>query len=168
MDVQLDLSAHCIETEIKRRYNLEISAYFKAGLEEQQRLEPIIDTLRLALETFDFAKLRTRYPALAGGGRHNIRISRKNKRVFIAIDNTTINPLDERNGPAFYIQGSDRQGCWLRAIGCRRGGIAFPWKNHYRASSKLTIRFRGNSGRNLCHNDNARVDEVVRPGASGA
>lgn len=96
MEVQLDLSTHCIETEIKRRYNLEISAYFKAGSEEQQRLEPMIDMLRLALEIFDFAKLRTRYPALAGGTDHNIRISVKNKRVLIAIDNTTIDPLDER------------------------------------------------------------------------
>lgn len=96
MEVQLDLSTHCIETEIKRRYNLEISAYFKAGLEEQQRLEPIIDMLRLALETFDFAKLRTRYPALAGGAGHNIRISiEENKRIVIAIDNTTIHPLDD-------------------------------------------------------------------------
>jgi hypothetical protein len=95
MDVQLDLSTHCIETEIKRCYNLKISAYFKAGLNERQRLEPIIDMLRLALETFDFAKLRTRYPALAGGRRHNIRLSLKNKRVTIAIDNTTLDPLDD-------------------------------------------------------------------------
>jgi hypothetical protein len=78
-----------------RCYNLKISAYLKAGLEEQQRLEPIIDMLRLALETFDFAKLRTRYPALAGGTHHNIRLSRKNKLVTIAIDNTTMDPLDD-------------------------------------------------------------------------
>jgi hypothetical protein len=95
MEVRLDLSTHCIETEIKRRYNLEISAYFKAGLEEQQRLEPIIDMLRSVLETFDFAKLRTRYPALSGGTDHNILISIKNNQVSIAIDNTTFYPLDD-------------------------------------------------------------------------
>ena len=93
MDIQLDLSAHCIETEIKRLYKHEISAYFKAGLEERQRREPTIDMLRLALETFDFAKLWARYPALAGGAHHDIRISRWNKRVLIVIDGTTINPL---------------------------------------------------------------------------
>ena len=95
MDVQLDLSAHCIETEIKKGYNLAISAYFKAGLEEQQRLEPIIDMLRSALESFDFAKLRTRYPELAGGADHNVRLFLENKRVSIAIDNTTIYPHND-------------------------------------------------------------------------
>jgi hypothetical protein len=95
MDVQLDLSAHCIETEIKKRYNLAISAYFKAGLEEQQRLEPIIDMLRSALESFDFGKLRTRYPELAGGADHNVRLFLENKRVSIAIDNTTIYPHND-------------------------------------------------------------------------
>ena len=95
MKIILDLSKHCIETEIKKRYNLAISAYFKAGLEEQQRLEPIIDMLRSALESFDFAKLRTRYPELAGGADHNVRLFLENKRVSIAIDNTTIYPHND-------------------------------------------------------------------------
>lgn len=95
MDVQLDLSAHCIETELNRQYNRAISEYFKAGLEEQKRLEPIIDMFRLALETLDFAKLRTRYPALCGGAHRNIRISCKGKRILISIDDATINPLDD-------------------------------------------------------------------------
>ena len=92
MDVQLDLSTHCIETELNRRYNRAISEYFKAGSEEQKRLEPIIDMFRLALETLDFAKLRARYPALSGGTRRNIRISCKGKHVLITIDNTTLDP----------------------------------------------------------------------------
>jgi hypothetical protein len=95
MKIRLDLSTHCIETEIKRRYNLEISAYFKAGLEEQQQLEPIIDILRLALETFDFARLRAQHPELAGGADHDVRIFKENKQISIAIDNTTINPQDD-------------------------------------------------------------------------
>jgi nitric oxide reductase activation protein len=95
MEVQLDLSAHCIETEIKKRYNLEISAYYKAALEEQQRLGPIIDMLRAALETFDFAELRTRHPELAGGADHNVRLFVENKQVSIAIDNTTIYPHND-------------------------------------------------------------------------
>jgi hypothetical protein len=95
MDVRLDLSTHCIETEIKKRYNLEISAYFKVGLEEQQRLEPIIEMLRLSLVTFNFSRLRARYPALDGGAHHNIRLWYKNKRVLISIDNSTIDPLDD-------------------------------------------------------------------------
>lgn len=95
MELRLDLSNHCIETEIKRRYNLEISAYFKAGLEEQQRLELIIDMLRLALESFDFARLRARHPELAGGANHNVLIFMKNKQISIAIDNTTVHPHDD-------------------------------------------------------------------------
>jgi hypothetical protein len=46
------------------------------------------------LETFDFAKLRARYPALAGGEHHKIIISRKDKNVLITIDDKTISPLD--------------------------------------------------------------------------
>ena len=93
MDIQLDLSAHCIETELNRQYNRAISEYFKGGVEEQKRLEPIIDMLRLALETLDFAKLRSRYPALSGGAHEDIRISCINKRIFISIGDTTIDPL---------------------------------------------------------------------------
>ncbi|MGD8833794.1 MAG: hypothetical protein PVJ84_20110 [Desulfobacteraceae bacterium] len=95
MDLQLDLSAHCIETELNRRYNRAILKYFKAGSEEQKRLEPIIDMFRLALETFDFAKLRARYPALSGGAHQNIGISCKGKHLFITIDNTTIDPFSD-------------------------------------------------------------------------
>jgi hypothetical protein len=95
MDVKLDLAAHCIETELNRRYNRAISEYFKAGLEEQKRVEPIIDMFRLALETLDFAELRARYPALSGGTHQKIRISCKDRRVLITIDNTTINLFDD-------------------------------------------------------------------------
>jgi hypothetical protein len=95
MDVQLDLTAHCIETELNRQYNRTISEYFKAGSEEQKQLEPIIDMFRMALETLDFAKLRARYPALSGGMHQNIRIFCKDKHLLITIDNTTINPFDD-------------------------------------------------------------------------
>jgi hypothetical protein len=54
MDIRLDLSRHCIETEIKKQYNKAISTYFRAGLEEKRRLEPTIEVIRRALETLDF------------------------------------------------------------------------------------------------------------------
>lgn len=95
MDVPLDLSAHCIETELNRRYNRAISEYFKAGLQERKLLEPIIDMFRLALETLDFAKLRARYPAFCGGAHQNIRIACKDKHLFISIDDITIDPFDD-------------------------------------------------------------------------
>jgi len=67
MNIKLDLSRHCVETEMKRQYNKTISAYFKkkAG-EDKQALETQIDLLQQGLETFDFNRLRAEYPELRG------------------------------------------------------------------------------------------------------
>ncbi len=94
MNIQLDLSTHCIETELKRQYNKSISDYFKAGLKERRSMEPAIDMIRLALETFDFAKLRAGYPALSGGTSHKIILSCIDKNFAITIDDKTINSLE--------------------------------------------------------------------------
>ncbi|WP_319405855.1 hypothetical protein [uncultured Desulfosarcina sp.] len=66
MKIQLDLKRHCIETEMKRRTNAAISAYFKAGSEKID-LENEITLLQQALRAFDFLELRNRWPVLAGG-----------------------------------------------------------------------------------------------------
>jgi hypothetical protein len=94
MDIQLDLSAHCIETELKKRYNKSICDYFKAELEERRPMEPAIEMIRLALEAFDFAKLRARYPALAGCTSQKIILSCIDKNLAITIDGKTINALE--------------------------------------------------------------------------
>ena len=87
MDIQLDLSTHCIETELKRQYNRYISEYFKSGPEEKDLIEPKIDTLRMALEILNFARLRARYRPLCGGEAcHRIILSRYEKNLFITID----------------------------------------------------------------------------------
>ena len=67
MNIKLNLSRHCIETEMKRQYNKTISDYFKkkAG-DDKQALETRIDLLQQGLETFDFNRLRTQYPELRG------------------------------------------------------------------------------------------------------
>ncbi|MFP4226931.1 MAG: hypothetical protein ACLFRF_09390 [Desulfobacterales bacterium] len=67
MIIKLNLSRHCIETEMKRQYNKTISDYFKkkAG-EDRQALETRIDLLQQGLETFDFNRLRAQYPELRG------------------------------------------------------------------------------------------------------
>ena len=67
MTQYLDLSRHCIQTELKRIHNQSVSRYFKAGPEEKARLEVLIEAVRRALETADFGRLRADYPALAGG-----------------------------------------------------------------------------------------------------
>ncbi|MEJ2165894.1 MAG: hypothetical protein P8X90_10220 [Desulfobacterales bacterium] len=86
MDIPLDLSRHCIETEIKRQYNKAVSAYFKADAKEKHRLESTIEVMRRALGTLDFADLRTQYPPLAGGTDRHIILSCENENLAIAID----------------------------------------------------------------------------------
>ena len=86
MDIQLNLTRHCIETEIKRQYNKAVSAYFKADAKEKQRLQSTIEVMRRALETLNFPHLRTRYPPLAGGTDRHIILSCQNEKITIAID----------------------------------------------------------------------------------
>ncbi len=66
MEIRLDLSRHCVETEIKRRYHLALGAYFRPGADRAE-LEARIGLLKQALEEFDFAGLRGRHPDLCGG-----------------------------------------------------------------------------------------------------
>ena len=67
MKIKLDLSRHCIETEMKRQYNKSISAYFKQGANaDKKSLETQIDLLQKGLEAFDFNRLRAQYAELRG------------------------------------------------------------------------------------------------------
>lgn len=86
MDIRLDLSRHCIETEIKKQYNQAVSAYFKADAKEKHRLEPTIEVMRRALETLQFSHLRNQYPPLAGGTDRNVILSCENEDLTITID----------------------------------------------------------------------------------
>lgn len=75
--IRLDLSAHCIETEIRRQYNIRISRYFKAGASNDKTvLETEIELLLEALENFDFKRLRSGRLSLAGGSHDDIRLVR--------------------------------------------------------------------------------------------
>jgi hypothetical protein len=64
--IRLDLSRHCIQTEIKRQYERSLAACLRSGGEDDA-LAATVETLRSALETLDFPKLRAAHPALAGG-----------------------------------------------------------------------------------------------------
>ena len=70
MRIDLDLSRHCIETEMKRQYNKSISAYFKnqgsRSEADKQTLEAQIELLQQGLESFDFNRLRAQHPELRG------------------------------------------------------------------------------------------------------
>jgi hypothetical protein len=63
--MKLDLTKHCIETEIKRLYNRSISLYLKLK-KEDPRFEADILLLQTALECLDFPRLRSRHAELAG------------------------------------------------------------------------------------------------------
>lgn len=66
MKISLDLSTHCIETEIRRVYNRTLSAYFKTDA-DREALEKTLRLAETALQRFDFQHLRHTYPDLLGG-----------------------------------------------------------------------------------------------------
>jgi ABC-type hemin transport system ATPase subunit len=90
MVLQLDLSTHCIETELKRQYNKSVSAYFKAGRKEKRLLGQTIEILHQALQTLNFQQLRSQYPALSGGTKQEVILSRTNEELVIIIGNKKI------------------------------------------------------------------------------
>lgn len=65
MNIPLNLRRHCIETEIRRQYNQCLSRYFRPDA-DKPRLEEQIELFRLALEQWDFRKLRSQCPELTG------------------------------------------------------------------------------------------------------
>jgi len=65
--IRLDVSRHCIETAIRKRYNRLVGEALKTDPWEEQ-MEAELELLKAALEKFDFGRLRSVYPALAGHG----------------------------------------------------------------------------------------------------
>jgi hypothetical protein len=73
MDIELNISHHCIETAIRRQYHRTLTDYFNTSGDRQvleARLELMID----ALELFDFSLLRRTYPELAGSCGQDVRL----------------------------------------------------------------------------------------------
>jgi hypothetical protein len=71
MEIRLDLSRHCVETEIRRLSNRALGAYFRPGT-DRPGLEARIALLQRALEVFDFMELRHRHPDLCGGSTQTV------------------------------------------------------------------------------------------------
>ncbi len=108
MNIKLNLSKHCIETEAKKLYNQFLSQYFKADT-DKERLEEQIEILKTILEQFDFPGLRSRYPELAGHHDTDIFISKnkQNQTVIIIVGKET-KPLTRKKQN--------------KLSGCRSGG----------------------------------------------
>ena len=92
MEIELDLSRRCIETEIRRQYNRALSGYFRADRSARERLERIIALTRLALESLDFNHLRSTFPPLAGRSGAGVRLTEKNGRAVITLDGEVVWP----------------------------------------------------------------------------
>lgn len=73
-NIALDLSRHCIETEIKRRHNRTMSVYFK-GKGQNSELEKDLIIMEEAMRRFDFSALRSIYSELAGGSPARVILS---------------------------------------------------------------------------------------------
>ena len=91
MEIKLDLSKHCIETEIGRIYNQALSNYFKST-QDRGSVEQIITLAKEALEAFDFLKLRSEYPALSGQTTDDVVLAKIKGRPHILLNERLIEP----------------------------------------------------------------------------
>ena len=90
--IKLNLSRHCIQTEIKRIYNKTVSDYFRED-PDKQYLEVKIELLKKALESFDFQKLRVTYTELAGGSDDEVYLETDpDNEIRIRINEVPIQP----------------------------------------------------------------------------
>ncbi|MEA3232973.1 MAG: hypothetical protein U9Q05_14550, partial [Thermodesulfobacteriota bacterium] len=83
--INLNLSSHCIETAIRRRYNRCLSRSFKTRSLDRN-LEREINLLKTALESLDFSYLRSTWPELAGHGNATVALILDDRRridIFI-------------------------------------------------------------------------------------
>ena len=71
--IPLDLSRHCIETEVKRRFNCTLSDYFKEK-GNRAEMEKEMELLRAALANFDFSYLRSCHKDLVGNSTARIEL----------------------------------------------------------------------------------------------
>ncbi len=92
MQINLDCSQHCLETATRRLYNKLISQYFKSK-ENKGLIETQIEMLKKSLESFDFPKLRSTYPELAGHGSGKVALSEKNDSLILLTDRGKIIPF---------------------------------------------------------------------------
>ena len=94
MHIILDLKHHCIETELKKKYNQSISQYFEKKPPDK-KLEQQIENLKTALTSLDFGYLRKEFPALAGHHDDEVIISYdSNNKIAILINGKLIRMAD--------------------------------------------------------------------------
>jgi hypothetical protein len=88
-DIELDISRHCIETEVKKLHDRAVSAYF-GNREDKATLELMIQFTRYALEVIDFSQLRTQHPPLAGNTNLPVRLIADNDALALLLNGEPI------------------------------------------------------------------------------
>ncbi len=91
MDIKLNLTKHCIETEIKKLHNWTVSQYFKSN-QGRAEIEERIELLQKALQELNWGELRSRYVELAGHNDDSVILSKKNNTLIISINGIKANP----------------------------------------------------------------------------
>ena len=93
MRIELDLSKHCIQKAIKKKYNRLLTQCL-ASKEADPLREEMLELLKYALETFDFGYLRAQYPALAGHHPETAALVTDNSgQTAITVREETIKPV---------------------------------------------------------------------------
>ena len=93
MEIQLDLSRHCIATEVKRQYNKTLSDYFN-DRGDPSDLEERIEMLTALLRQGDLPALRSRHSGLEAHSTSDVRLRKEKGGLQIVLDSRTVFELD--------------------------------------------------------------------------
>lgn len=112
MEIELDLSRHCIQTAARRQYERRLASCLRPGGGEaaRQGAEAEVELLRRALETVDFGRLRSGWKPLNGGPGVRVRLAEEDGVIVVRLGGERIAaPLrDERCGQASRPRPSRR------------------------------------------------------------
>lgn len=100
MRIPLDLSRHCIETELRRRHEQAVAEALRPSA-NLDRLEAEIALLRSALDGLDFPRLRSAHGALNAESRAAVElgISGDPARIQLRVDGKTAAEAPLREAP---------------------------------------------------------------------
>lgn len=90
MKLKLDLSSHCIQTELKRQHNRAVSDYFRADRAQHARIEQVVEITREALCALDFGALRSHHPRLAGNADADAELEKRGATVRVLLDGVAV------------------------------------------------------------------------------
>jgi hypothetical protein len=82
--IDLDLSKHCIKTEIKKQYEKKLSLCLKNKADEET--ENLVEILKEILETKDLVALRGEYKELSGKSDVKAELFIGKDEIYVLID----------------------------------------------------------------------------------